>query len=258
MKNSKLLPLSVAIAAVGFNAQAEQTNPGFALEEVTVTAQKRDEDLTEVPISITNFGAENIKDTGIRQLRDMAEFVPNVAMTSGTDFGSRVTIRGVGANSRNIGFDTRVGVYLDGVYLGQSPALNQEMLDLERVEVLRGPQGTLFGKNTVAGAINLVSKKPSDVLEGSVGFELGNFSSRQYSAAINIPISETLLSKFTINKQTRDGLVDNIITGNKINEQDALSYRAQLLFMPSDSFSANIAFDGLTAERLSYSGEAVT
>lgn len=230
----------------------------FELEEVIVTAQKRDERLTEVPISIASVSAENIEQTGIRQLKEVAEYVPNLSISSGTDFTSSVSIRGVGANSRNIGFDTRVGVYLDGVYLGQSPALNQELLDLERIEVLRGPQGTLFGKNTVAGAINLVSKKPGESLGGSVGIEYGNYNSRQVSASLNIPLTDNLYSKVAINKQLRDGLVENLATGNEINEQDGTSYRVQFRYAPGGSFEANLAFDGMETERLSYTGDAVT
>jgi len=241
-------PLTALAAEVG----------SFAIEEVIVTAQKRDESLVEVPISITNFGAENIEQTGVRQLKEIAEFVPNLTISSGTDFTSSVAIRGVGANSRNIGFDTRVGVYLDGVYLGQSPALNQELLDLARIEVLRGPQGTLFGKNTVAGAINLVSEKPSDELSGSVGVEVGNYNSRQLSASINVPLTDKLLSKFAINKQQRDGLVKNLFTGNDINEQDATAYRAQFQYAAADNVEIALSFDGMSTERLSYTGDAAT
>ncbi len=235
---------------------AEQNT--YELEEVIITAQKRDERLTEVPISIANVNAEDIKQTGIRQLKEVAEYVPNLSISSGTDFTSSVSIRGVGANSRNIGFDTRVGVYLDGVYLGQSPALNQELLDLERIEVLRGPQGTLFGKNTVAGAINLISKKPEDRFSGSVGMELGNYNSRQVSASLNLPLTDTLYSKVAINKQQRDGQVKNLATGNDINEQDATSYRLQFRYAPGISFEANLAFDGMDTERRSYTGDPAT
>ena len=91
------------------------------------------------------LGAEQIDQTGVRDLKSIAEYIPNLQISQSNDFRSTVTIRGVGAQSRNIGFDARVGVYVDGVYMGQSPSLNQELLDLERVEVLRGPQGTLFG-----------------------------------------------------------------------------------------------------------------
>lgn len=251
------LALLALTSTFPLTALAAEVNT-LALEEVIVTAQKRDESLVEVPISITNFGAESIEQTGVRQLKEVAEFVPNLTISSGTDFGSSVSIRGVGANSRNIGFDTRVGVYLDGVYLGQSPALNQELLDLARIEVLRGPQGTLFGKNTVAGAINLVSEKPSDELSGSVGIDVGNYGSRQLSASINLPITDKLLSKFAINKQQRDGVIKNVATGSDTNEQDALAYRAQFLYAAAENIQVALSFDGMSTDRLSYTGDAVT
>ncbi len=229
------------------------------LEVITVTAQKRREKLSEVPISMSNFSTESIAQTGVQQLKDISQYIPNFTMSEGTDFTSKVSIRGVGANSRNIGFDTRVGVYLDGVYLGQSPALNQALLDLERIEVLRGPQGTLFGKNTVAGAVNLISAKPSDEFSGAINTSFGNFNAREVSALVNIPLSSTLFSKISVSKQQRDGFTKNLITNNKINELDDESYRAQLFYVAeAGNFAANLSFDGLKGDRLSYTGEAVT
>ncbi|WP_260582281.1 Plug domain-containing protein [Sphingopyxis sp. PET50] len=117
---------------------------------IVVTAQRREERLIDVPASVTAIGQDRIQATGAQDVGDLGSYVPNVVIADGTGLGSAVAIRGVGSNSRNIGFDSRVGVYLDGVYLGQSPAMNQQLVDIERVEVLRGPQGALFGKNTVA------------------------------------------------------------------------------------------------------------
>jgi len=229
------------------------------LEVITVTAQKRREKLSEVPISMSNFSTESIAQTGVQQLKDISQYIPNFTMSEGTDFTSKVSIRGVGANSRNIGFDTRVGVYLDGVYLGQSPALNQALLDLERIEVLRGPQGTLFGKNTVAGAVNLISAKPSDEFSGAINTSFGNFNAREVSVLVNIPLSSTLFSKISVSKQQRDGFTKNLITNHKINELDDESYRAQLFYVAeTGNFEANLSFDGLKGDRLSYTGEAVT
>ena len=136
-------------------------------EGIIVTATRRAEKLSEVPIAMSVFGDDAIDQTSVRELSEMSEYIPNVSISGHNDFRSVITIRGVGSASRNIGFDSRVGVYVDGVYMGQSPAVNQELLDLERVEVLRGPQGMLFGKNTVAGAISLVTKKPKTLLPSS-------------------------------------------------------------------------------------------
>ncbi|WP_160152764.1 TonB-dependent receptor [Microbulbifer sp. ALW1] len=249
--------LAAAITAA-VAAQAAPTVFAAELEEVTVTAQKRAERITEVPIAITNVGAEAIKQTGVRQVQEVAQFVPNLNISSGTDFTTAVTMRGVGSASRNIGFDTRVGVYLDGVYLGQSPAINQDLVDLERIEVLRGPQGTLFGKNTVAGAINLISQKPSDEFSGSISAEYGSMNSRQLSATINAPLSDSLFGKISVNRQQRDGYVKNLTTGNLLNEQDGSAYRAQLMYDAGGSFNAILALDGMESDRLSTTGEAVT
>ncbi|WP_339719010.1 TonB-dependent receptor [uncultured Paraglaciecola sp.] len=269
MHKSKLNPILISILmspVFAFNSMAQVDSESTlaekeskGLEKILVTAQKRTQNINEVPISISTMSSDAISQTGVRQLKDVAEFVPNLTISDGTDFSSEVRIRGVGANSRNIGFDTRVGVYLDGVYLGQSPALNQELLDLERIEVLRGPQGTLFGKNTVAGAINLISKEPTDTLEGHVGAELGNLNAKQLTASLNLPLSDKLAAKFSFNKQTRDGFVTNLATGNdNINEQDATSYRAQIRYDMSENVKANLSIDGMQSDRTSYTGEPIT
>jgi len=151
-----------------------QEDAVHVLQEVVVTATRRAEKLSEVPISMSVIGAGDIEQTSVRELSELTGTIPNVSISGHNDFRSVITIRGVGSASRNIGFDSRVGVYVDGVYMGQSPAVNQELLDLERVEVLRGPQGMLFGKNTVAGAISLVTKKPTDEFSGKLSASLGN------------------------------------------------------------------------------------
>jgi iron complex outermembrane receptor protein len=210
--NKLLVPLAVSMALYGANVGAEEVG---AEEEdlsnvVVVTAQKRTERITEVPIAISVFPAESIDQTGIQELRELGDFIPNMTVTQGTDFNSRIIIRGVGAASRNIGFDSRVGVYLDGVYLGQGPSVNQDLVDLERVEVLRGPQGTLFGKNTVAGAVSLVSKKPSGEFEGQATINVGNFNAVEAKIGVDFAISDTVAAKIAFSSRTRDGYVKNI------------------------------------------------
>lgn len=253
--------ISGALISISSTGMAQQTSEPLSDEEyevVVVTAQKRTQKLSEVPIAISSFSAANIEQTGITQLTELADFIPNLSISRTTDFTSAITIRGVGANSRNIGFDTRVGVYLDGVYLGQSPALNQELLDLQRVEVLRGPQGTLFGKNTVAGAINLISKKPSDDLEGKLSASIGNMGARELQGQINLPISDDSAAKFSVTKLDRDGYIKNLTTGNELNERDALAYRAQFRSQLSEALELNFSIDGLNTERLSFLGEAIS
>jgi iron complex outermembrane receptor protein len=228
------------------------------IEIIVVTAQKRIENIQEVPISIASFSSERIERMALRQLNEIAEFVPNLKMSQTNDFSSSITIRGVGSSSRNIGFDARVGLYLDGVYIGQSPAHNQDLLDLERIEVLRGPQGTLFGKNNVAGSINLITKKPEDELSGNVGVSVGNYDLRQYSTSVNTPISDDIAAKFSLNQYQRDGYIKNITTGSWLNEQDSYSYRGQIRVNLSDTIELNFTLDSLQSDRLSFDGQPIT
>ena len=281
------------MALYGTNLVAEEAaDEEEESQVVVVTAQKRTERITEVPIAISVFPSEAIDQTGIQELRELGDFIPNMVVTQGTDFNSRILIRGVGAPSRNIGFDSRVGVYLDGVYLGQGPSVNQDLVDLERVEVLRGPQGTLFGKNTVAGAVSLVSKKPTGEFEGKGTVGFGNFNALETKLSVDFGLSDTVAAKVAFSTRTRDGYVKNVYqegqlpttlntvvggvpifgiplpfpietstppdTSEKLNNQDTQSYRAQLRIQPSDNFDINIAIDGLDSERNPILAMAIT
>ncbi|KGE03324.1 TonB-dependent receptor [Pseudohaliea rubra] len=230
--------------------------PGL-LEEVVVTAQKRTESLTDVPISIGVMSAEALQKTGVRQLREVAEFVPNLTISSGNDSSTAVRIRGVGTNTRNIGFDTRVGVYVDGVYMGQSLAQNLDILDLDRVEVVRGPQGTQFGRNTVAGAINMITTKPTDEFELELLGEVGNYDSYRVGAIVNLPLSDSLAARVSVIDHARDGLVDNITTGTDHNERDGTTLRGQLAWR-GERVDVTLAADYTESDRVSFFGEAVT
>jgi len=201
---------AMSSALFGQTAVAQDEAGGLAIEEILVTAQKRSESLQEVPIAISVFSADAIDNGTVKELRDLSEYIPNVNITQGTDFGARIQIRGVGANSRNIGFDSRVGVYLDGVYLGQGPALNQDLVDLDHIEILRGPQGTLFGKNTVAGAISMISTKPGPEFSADVSANYGNLNFLELKAVVNIPLSDTVSARFSYSDRSRDGYVKNI------------------------------------------------
>lgn len=211
--NTTKLLFSAAISSVLFGATAaaqDETGDDLAIEEILVTAQKRSESLQEVPIAISVFGANAIDNSGVQELRDLSEYIPNVNITQGTDFAARIQIRGVGANSRNIGFDSRVGVYLDGVYLGQGPALNQDLVDLVQIEVLRGPQGTLFGKNTVAGAINMISTKPQPEFSADVTVKYGNYDFLELKGVVNIPMSDIFSARISVSDRSRDGYIKNV------------------------------------------------
>lgn len=252
--NTRILAGTALAALLSANSALAQVK-----DEIIVTATKRAEKLTEVPIAISVFGADDIDQTGVRELREISEYIPNVQISQHNDFRAVVTIRGVGSNSRNIGFDSRVGVYVDGVYMGQSPSLNQELLDLERVEVLRGPQGMLFGKNTVAGAISLVTKKPdSTETFGKLTADFGNLNYRSFKGMVNTPISDKMALKVSALKTDRDGYINNVTTGNKLDEKNVIAGRAQLSFQPTDNIDLNLSVDSLHSEGNILVGKPVT
>lgn len=245
--------LSLA-ALLATQASAESA---LIIEELVVTAQKRAQNLTDVPIAISSFGAGDIEATASRQLADLAEHIPNLAMDSSNALSSAVAIRGVGSNSRNIGFDGRVGVYIDGVYMGQSPALNQQLLDLERVEVLRGPQGALFGKNTVAGAINLITEKPGAENYTELGINAGNYGARQFSIKFNRALGEDAGLKFSAASLQRDGFARNEFDGQELGNIDSRTVRLQYRQDLSDSLSLLLSGDYMEVDQNSIFNDGI-
>jgi len=187
------LKISIYVCFVFYSSNSfaqRNNNDEKSIETVIVTSQKRVERLIDVPISITSINKSQIEARGIKNLQELGSLLPNLIISQEADFNTKITIRGVGAHSRNIGFDSRVGVYIDGVYIGQSPAINQGVGDFERIEVLRGPQGTLFGKNAIAGAINLISQQPNDDFQTSVKVNIGNYDLQEYHIQSNIPFTD--------------------------------------------------------------------
>lgn len=267
MKNQtiKLSLLSTAVlvalqsqSAFAQDEAVEQVKEKQKIETITVTSQKRIERLIDVPISVTNVGQEELKQRGIKKLQDIGDTAPNIKMSQGSDFGASISIRGVGASSRNIGFDSRVGVYIDGVYLGQSPAINQGLVDLERVEVLRGPQGTLFGKNTIAGAINLISQEPIDEFEGSININAGSNNLREYNLKLNVPLGDTTAAKVFLNKSEEDGYMKNTYLNTRPGGKDNLSGRVNLVSQLTDNLQLSFSSDYSTQDISVYSSKGVT
>ena len=153
--------LAASPALAQNSAKAKAAADSDVIGEVIVTARKREERLIDVPSSIATVSAAQIKATSAERVSELANYIPNVAISAGSPLDTVIQIRGIGDSAKNIGFDSPAGVYLDGIYLGPSPSIEQELLDIEQVEVLRGPQGALFGKTTIAGAITLITTRPS-------------------------------------------------------------------------------------------------
>ena len=237
------------------------TNVSFAaeeayqqIEEITVTARKRAENLQNTPIAITAFSSQGLEDRGLSDISQIGEFTPNLVFdntsaVAATSSAASIYIRGIGQSDWALAVDPGVGLYLDGVYIARSVGGVMDLLDLERVEVLRGPQGTLFGRNTIGGAISLVTKKPGDELYGSAEISVGRYDRIDARASINLPITETLAGTIAVSSKKADGYVENLQPGSPdLGDEDTLSGRLALRWTPSDKVEINFSADG-TKER---------
>jgi outer membrane receptor protein involved in Fe transport len=213
------------------------------LEEVTVTAQKRVENLQDVPISIAAMSGEKIDDTGITNLEELTQYMPNVTINNGAGTPN-LFIRGVGSGT-NAGFEQSVGMYIDGVYAGRGPLAAVPMtMDLERVEVLKGPQGILFGKNTVAGAINITTAKPTDEFEGMVeALYEPDHGEQQYNAVLSGPLTDKLSGRLAVRYDSMDGWWDNVITGAEGPNNENWYARGSILWEASDTLEISAKYE---------------
>ena len=195
-------------------AQDAQSSDTAAIEQVVVTAQMREQDLKDVPISITALNAQRLNDMGVVRLSDLTNRAPGFMLEKFTNTET-VFIRGVGGGGRNIGFSSRAGIYLDGVYTGQPGGIDQTLPDIQRVEILRGPQGTLFGRNTVSGAVNIVTRPPTGDFGAGISLRGGNYSERSVAADIHGPIvADKVFAKLTAFGERRDGFIENLFDGS--------------------------------------------
>jgi iron complex outermembrane recepter protein len=181
-----------------------------ALEEIVVTAQKRSENLQNVPIAITAFTAEALQSRGITDIHGLSNLTPNVNLDAGAPFSGdtsvlSASIRGIGQDDFAFNLDPGVGVYVDGVYLARTFGANQNLLDVDRIEILKGPQGTLYGRNTIGGAINIVTHTPGDEFSIQGSATAGSYDRHDLNLLVDMPISSTLLSSISLSSQTRDG-----------------------------------------------------
>lgn len=247
MKQSKrwkrLGALVAAITATGAVAQEEA--PGSGLAEVTVTAQRRAQSLQDVPIAITAFSGEMLATRNIIDTYDLVRNIPNLTGNNNVGVGtsSSLYIRGIGNAESIATFDVPVGTYVDDVYISRQNHNNFSMFDVERIEALRGPQGTLFGRNTTGGAIVVVMKKPGDEFKGFFEAGVGRFGMWQARGSVDIPVGERFLTKFSAYKVQDDGYATQLSTGLKLNDRDASGVRADLRFLPTESLTADLVIE---------------
>ena len=227
----------------------------LVLEEIVVTARKREESLQETPIAVTAFSAKDLEQRNLSNLMEAGAYAPNVSMTS-SDSGAggsnhaQIYIRGIGQSDFLFTTDPGVGIYIDGVFHPRTVGGVLDLLDLERVEILRGPQGTLFGKNTIGGAVNVVSLQPASEIGGYAQVTLGKFDRIDTRASIDLPlIEDKLFAKLSLSIKNRDGFGDRLDfnTGEKLDtglgDEDRRAARLALHWRVSEDVTADFSFD---------------
>lgn len=243
----------VALALVGVGglsstaraAEPEAEAADQKLGAVVVTARRREEVAQAVPIPLSVISGELIEESGAFNVNRVKELVPSVQLYSSNPRNTALSIRGLGTTFglTNDGIDPGVGFYVDGVYYARPAATTFDFIDVERIEVLRGPQGTLFGKNTVAGAFNITTRKPSFTSGGSFEVGYGNYGFVQAKGSLTGPLSETIAARLSFSGTQRDGVLYNVATQKPVNDQNNLGARAQLLFAPSERTEVILSLD---------------
>ncbi len=223
----------------------------LVLEEITVTAQKREESLADVPISISAVSGALLEDRSIDSLATLSQSIPNVQIAE-NQIDSTISIRGV-TTGNNKGFEQSVAMYFDGLSYGRSQLIRTPLVDLERVEILRGPQPTLFGKNAIAGAVNVISAKPTSEFEGkiSVSHEFEH-EEPQFLGVISGPLTENLSGRLTVSYRDFGGWIDNVQLGRKEVQREETYGRAQLAWQGDGSLDVNLKVEYADFDSLGY------
>jgi len=253
--NTALKPLAFAVAcAISGQAFAQQAPPedqdaekDYGVERISVTAQKRVTPLQETPIAITAFNSDTLEKLGIEDVSDLNNLAPNTLIVApiGSAYNVGVNIRGIGTASPSLAIDPKVGIYVDGVYMARNVGAILGIIDLERVEVLRGPQGTLWGKNTTGGAISMVTKAPSEDFEFSQRFTIGNFGLKNSVTSVDSGDYNGFTAKFTYMTSDEDGWATNTFAGAEekdLGAKETDAFRLALQYK-GDDFSVKYAYD---------------
>ena len=241
MKSNRAMALVLPplLAAQSLSLFAQES-PVF--EEVLVTAEKRTESLQNLSQAVTALSAEDVENRQLSSFVDLSAIAPGVNVAKNEGFKTVITIRGIGneANQNAIA-NPSVSYHLDGVYVASPFALQTDFLDLERIEVLRGPQGTLFGQNSTGGGINVITKAPTfDEVYGSADLTVGEYNLIKARAAVNVPLSDAAAMRLSVMSNRHDGFTDNVANGQDLDDADSISARAKFLYQPSDTFSATL------------------
>jgi iron complex outermembrane receptor protein len=243
-KTSRLVAAAVAAITVAAPLSAAEND---VLEEVLVTAEKRSGTVQDTPISIAAFSGDELEAAGISSTDALSNLTPGLVVQK--EVIGKVVIRGVGTENFSVGSDPGVAIHQDGVYLARSSVAVFDFFDTERVEVLRGPQGTLYGRNATGGVINIISRKPENEFGGYAKLDLGDYSKVRLEGALNAPFSDTVAARLSVLWAQRDGYTENKFATAKardldqLDSQDLWAVRGQIAFNPSDTFSGLFQVD---------------
>lgn len=254
MKTYKLTALSLAIAASISLPTAAQDRP--ALEEILVTSQKREENLMEVPISVNALAGEKIDDSGITGIERMADYIPSLNMTQ-TGIGTTISIRGI-SSGVNQGFEQSAAQFVDGVHFGRAQLSRAPFLDIERVEVLRGPQSILFGKNSTAGAISITTAQPTDEFFAKVtGLYEPEHNEQDLRLVVSGPLSDTLSGRLAVLDRSMDGYYHNTTLGRDETQEDDRVIRGTLRWEPNADWDISLKVEDSSFDRVGRNMEVV-
>ena len=238
--------LGVVLAVAGATTNMTAIAQEAVMEEIIVTAQKREQSVQDVPIAISAFDQEFLDDAGVDDVLELQFFVPGLTVYNNQSVTqTNINVRGVGTAGNSISLESSVGLYVDGVYRSRQTSAIGDLVDVERVEVLKGPQGTLFGKNTASGAIQYLTRKPDlNEVGGFYEIQAGNEGYTNLKAAVNVPLVDGKLAfRLSGGMANRDGYVENLTTGTDLNDRDRHTIRAQVLFDNGEDLSARFIGD---------------
>ena len=220
-------------------AQEEAPDDSRRLGTVTVTTQKVEQSIQDVPIAVSAFDEESLDKMQLTGGPDLLKAIPNTAFTAGNFGGFNFRIRGIGVDAVAQSSDAGVGIHQNDVPLGANRLLEAEFFDMERVEVLRGPQGTLYGRNATGGVFNAITAKPIlEEWQGNATVTIGNYDTRKYRGMVNIPIGEKIAVRLAGNMLEREGYATNTVTGEPIDGRELFGVRGSIYFEPTDNLRA--------------------
>jgi iron complex outermembrane receptor protein len=241
------LPIVVGLAAAPAMAQ-QQAGDSPPLDEITVTATKREESLQEVSLSVLAFDADTLARDRIHDMRDLATRVPGLTLNVGNVTDSEVFMRGIGSDIQSAAADRAVGIFIDGVYMSRGTGTLVDLYGLERVEVVRGPQSLLYGKNVVGGLINYVSKKPSEEFDSQLEGTWGDYDQIDVAGSVSGAVSDNVSGSLSFSSRRHDGYAQITSSGGngvdgEAEDLDSSTLRGQLLFTPRDDLEVLVSAD---------------